>query len=450
MTSSAAAAIKQALGAYGEALAARHLVEQGMVLLDRNWRCDAGEIDLVLRDGDVLVVCEVKTRSSLRYGTPHEAVTDIKVARLRRLASRWLEERGRRRARRPDRPGRLVRPRARRLGRRPRAGDRLMPFATAHTVSLHGAVGHLIDVQTDVSPGRSASRWSAGPTPRSTRPATAAGWRSSTAGLDWPATRRITILLSPADLLKRGTHFDLAVAVSVARGRRRRPGSRPSTATAFVGELTLDGNLRSVPGVLPMVLAAAERGVRRVFVPEPQAARGGDGARHERPRGAFAGPGRRRAARRRGPRGAPGGAMSGVAPAGLARAGAARGARPRRPARHGRRAVRRRGRRRRGPPPAAVRPEGRGQDQPRRADPGHPAGPHAGGVPGAERDPLAGRHPRPERRDARAAAVLRAPPRREQGQPDRRRQSGRSGPGRSAGPTAACCSSTSSRCSAPT
>jgi putative endonuclease len=94
MTSSAAAAIKQALGAYGEMLAARHLVGQGMVVLDRNWRCEVGEIDLVLRDGDVLVVCEVKTRTSLRYGTPHEAVTDIKVARLRRLAMRWVQERG--------------------------------------------------------------------------------------------------------------------------------------------------------------------------------------------------------------------------------------------------------------------------------------------------------------------------------------------------------------------
>ena len=87
-------ASRRALGAYGEALAARHLVEQGMVLLDRNWRCEAGEIDLVLRDGDVLVVCEVKTRSSTDYGTPHEAVTDVKVDRLRRLAVRWLEERG--------------------------------------------------------------------------------------------------------------------------------------------------------------------------------------------------------------------------------------------------------------------------------------------------------------------------------------------------------------------
>lgn len=94
MTKTAAGAIKQALGQYGETLAERHLVEQGMVVLDRNWRCDAGEIDLVLRDGDVLVVCEVKTRSSTDHGTPHEAVTDIKLARLRRLAVRWLEDRG--------------------------------------------------------------------------------------------------------------------------------------------------------------------------------------------------------------------------------------------------------------------------------------------------------------------------------------------------------------------
>lgn len=83
---------RSALGAYGEALAARHLTEQGMVVLDRNWRCDLGEVDLVLRHGRVLVVCEVKTRSSLAYGTPIEAVTEQKAARLRRLAARWLTD----------------------------------------------------------------------------------------------------------------------------------------------------------------------------------------------------------------------------------------------------------------------------------------------------------------------------------------------------------------------
>jgi putative endonuclease len=83
---------RRALGVFGETYAARHLVEQGMVLLERNWRCDAGEIDLVLRDGPVLVVCEVKTRSSTAYGSPLEGVTARKAARLRRLAARWLAE----------------------------------------------------------------------------------------------------------------------------------------------------------------------------------------------------------------------------------------------------------------------------------------------------------------------------------------------------------------------
>lgn len=82
----------QGLGAYGEALAARHLVAQGMVVLDRNWRCEQGEIDLVLRDGDVLVICEVKTRSSVAYGPPLATVTEAKAARLRRLAACWLRD----------------------------------------------------------------------------------------------------------------------------------------------------------------------------------------------------------------------------------------------------------------------------------------------------------------------------------------------------------------------
>jgi putative endonuclease len=71
---------------------ARELVRRGMVVLDRNWRCDAGEIDLVLRDGRVLVVCEVKTRSSTAYGEPVATVTEQKAARLRVLAARWLED----------------------------------------------------------------------------------------------------------------------------------------------------------------------------------------------------------------------------------------------------------------------------------------------------------------------------------------------------------------------
>jgi putative endonuclease len=81
---------KDAVGQYGERVAVRRLTEAGMTVLDRNWRCRSGEIDVVARDGDCLVVCEVKTRRSVRSGTPLEAVTPEKVARLRRLAGEWL------------------------------------------------------------------------------------------------------------------------------------------------------------------------------------------------------------------------------------------------------------------------------------------------------------------------------------------------------------------------
>ena len=92
MTTTAAGRV--ALGQYGERVAERHLVAEGLVVLDRNWRCDEGEIDLVLREDGVLVVCEVKTRSSVSHGYPHEAVGDTKLERLQRLAGRWAEAHG--------------------------------------------------------------------------------------------------------------------------------------------------------------------------------------------------------------------------------------------------------------------------------------------------------------------------------------------------------------------
>ena len=77
----------QAVGAYGERLAMRHLVEAGLVVLDRNWRTGTGEIDIIARDGDVLVF---KTRRGQTFGAPAEAVVPSKVARVRRLAAEWL------------------------------------------------------------------------------------------------------------------------------------------------------------------------------------------------------------------------------------------------------------------------------------------------------------------------------------------------------------------------
>jgi putative endonuclease len=83
---------KDAIGRYGEDVAARHLADAGLEILARNWRCPEGEIDIVARERGALVICEVKTRSSDRYGAPAEAISRAKADRLRRLAYRWLQQ----------------------------------------------------------------------------------------------------------------------------------------------------------------------------------------------------------------------------------------------------------------------------------------------------------------------------------------------------------------------
>jgi putative endonuclease len=84
---------RQARGAAGEALAAAWYEAAGYDVLDRNWRCRTGELDLVCRLGGTVVFCEVKTRRTAAYGAPADAVTAVKRRRLRRLAAQWLADR---------------------------------------------------------------------------------------------------------------------------------------------------------------------------------------------------------------------------------------------------------------------------------------------------------------------------------------------------------------------
>ena len=89
--------VKDVVGRHGEDLAVQHLESAGLQVIERNWRNRHGEIDIVAVEpvpgrAGCLVFCEVKTRRSVVTGGPLEAVTPLKLARLRRLSGLWLAE----------------------------------------------------------------------------------------------------------------------------------------------------------------------------------------------------------------------------------------------------------------------------------------------------------------------------------------------------------------------
>ena len=84
-------AAKDDLGRRGEQLATSYLEGKRYVIIERNWRCPLGEIDIVASIGGTLAFVEVKTRSGVDFGHPFEAITVHKLARLRRLAGAWCE-----------------------------------------------------------------------------------------------------------------------------------------------------------------------------------------------------------------------------------------------------------------------------------------------------------------------------------------------------------------------
>ena len=83
---------KQLLGKYGEDLAAKYLEDRGYCIVARNWRTSAGEIDLIARQNQKLIFVEVKTRNGSGYGHPFEAITPLKVSRMRKLVAEWCRD----------------------------------------------------------------------------------------------------------------------------------------------------------------------------------------------------------------------------------------------------------------------------------------------------------------------------------------------------------------------
>ena len=82
------------LGERGEDAAASYLERIGMTIVERNWRCQTGEVDIVALDGAEIVLVEVKTRKSTAKGTPEEAITPAKQRRYRKLAESYLQHAG--------------------------------------------------------------------------------------------------------------------------------------------------------------------------------------------------------------------------------------------------------------------------------------------------------------------------------------------------------------------
>lgn len=81
---------RQRLGRWGEQVAATQLEAEGYAILERNWRGDAGEVDLVARHGETIVFVEVKTRRGRGYGAPEQALTARKAERLQQLGIQYI------------------------------------------------------------------------------------------------------------------------------------------------------------------------------------------------------------------------------------------------------------------------------------------------------------------------------------------------------------------------
>ena len=140
---------------------------------------------------------------------------------------------------------------------------------SVYSMCVNGIQGHVIAVECYISNGLPAFDIVGLPDTAVKEARERVRAAAKTSGLRFP-TGRITVNLAPADIRKAGTHFDLPILLGImcAYGTIR----RPTSDCAFVGELSLDGQIRPIKGVLPMVIAAKRAGKTKVFVPSQNAA----------------------------------------------------------------------------------------------------------------------------------------------------------------------------------
>jgi magnesium chelatase family protein len=139
-------------------------------------------------------------------------------------------------------------------------------LAKTYTGSVQGVDGLLVRVEVDLSPGISSFRTVGLPDTAVREAELRVRSALTNSGFTFP-DGRVTVNLAPADVRKQGAGYDLAVALALIAAKGETSGERLSNVL-FLGELALDGSLRPVRGVLPVVLEAARRGVARVVVPE--------------------------------------------------------------------------------------------------------------------------------------------------------------------------------------
>ena len=137
------------------------------------------------------------------------------------------------------------------------------------SMSLEGLSGYLVEIQTDVSGGLPNFDVVGLPDMRVKESKERVRLAIKNSGIEFPS-RKIVVNLAPADIRKEGTFFDLPIAVGIliAIGEIRSIKIKDFESTIFLGELSLDGNINRVNGILPMCIEALELGIKRVIIPK--------------------------------------------------------------------------------------------------------------------------------------------------------------------------------------